>query len=76
MLPRLINHQLELNQFVIEFNAKHSADPNLMPHKYYNEKFVSKYKFIRPDGMISIGDIDFFLEMDMGTENKKQLIDK
>ena len=61
---------------MFDFKDKHASNTQLPSFKYFNEKFVSKYKFIRPDGMISINDIDFFLEMDMGTENKKQLIEK
>lgn len=76
MLPRLINHQLELNQFVFEFRNKHKADTSLLPYQFFNEKIASKYKFIRPDGMLSINGVDFFLEMDMGSETKKQLLDK
>lgn len=76
MLPKLINHQLELNQFVFDFKEKHKTNPTLQPYKFINEKTTSKYKFIRPDGMISISQVDFFLEMDMGTETKKQLLDK
>ena len=76
MLPRLINHQLELNQFVFDFKGKHKAEANPQTYRYVNEKMASKYKFIRPDGMITIGDVDLFLEMDMGSETKKQLLDK
>ncbi|MEK3956001.1 MULTISPECIES: replication-relaxation family protein [unclassified Psychrobacillus] len=72
MYPKLINHQIHLNQFVIEYMA---TQPSI-PWRYYDEKYVSQYTSIRPDGMISFADIDLFLEMDMGTESRKQLCDK
>lgn len=70
--PKLINHQIHLNQFVIDFK-KLNLNVN---YKYFDEKYVSQYTGIRPDGMLSILDTDFFLEMDMGTESKKQLLEK
>lgn len=74
MHPRLINHQVHLNQFVLEFMAQ-ARD---LGHRwtYFDEKHVSQYFTIRPDGLIQIYDTDFFIEMDMGTENQKQLNDK
>lgn len=72
--PRLINHQVHLNQFVLEFKAL--AQDYGYNCNYYDEKFVSQYFTIRPDGLIQIFDTDFFVEMDMATENKSQLIDK
>ena len=74
MNPRLVNHQVHLNQFVLEF--KERAKERGLKWKYYDEKYVSQYFTIRPDGLIQLMDTDFFLEMDMGTESKKQLIDK
>jgi len=70
--PKNINHQIHLNQFVIEFQQQ-NQDIN---YKYFDEKYVSSYTNIRPDGMLSILDTDFFLEMDMATESKKQLFEK
>jgi hypothetical protein len=70
--PKHINHQVHLNQFVIDFQTK-ELDYNW---KYYDEKYVSNYTHIRPDGLLSILDTDFFLEMDMSTESKKQLCEK
>lgn len=67
-----INHQVHLNQFVLDFVSK-------MPDvtwKYYDEKYVSQFANIRPDGMLTILDTDFFLEMDMATESKRQLTQK
>ncbi|WPS85475.1 replication-relaxation family protein (plasmid) [Brevibacillus halotolerans] len=70
--PKNINHQIHLNQFVIDFQQL-KLD---IHYKYFDEKHVSKYTNIRPDGMISLLDTDFFLEMDMATESKKQLYEK
>ncbi|MFI3211229.1 MAG: replication-relaxation family protein [Peptostreptococcaceae bacterium] len=75
MLPRLIPHQVFLNQFVLDFKTicSFAKEDNWA---YFDEKFVSKYTFIRPDGLIEFKDTDYFLELDMNTESKKQLIDK
>lgn len=69
---KYMNHQLNLNQFVLEF-SKENTDKEWY---YYDEKYLSKYSSIRPDGMISVQDFDIFLEMDMSTESKKQLSEK
>lgn len=74
MSPRLINHQVHLNQFVLEFMAL--AKDYGHTFNYYDEKHVSQYFTIRPDGLIQIFDTDFFIEMDMGTESQKQLTEK
>lgn len=74
--PRLIDHQVNLNEFVLKFKQ---LAKNLYPNErfnYYDEKFTSRYSIVRPDGLLSIGNLDLFLEMDMGTESKKQLDDK
>lgn len=70
--PRYINHQLSLNQFLIDFKLK---DYDIY-WKYYDEKHISQFKGIRPDGLLNMLDIDFFIEIDMATESKKQLYDK
>lgn len=72
MYPKLINHQIHLNEFVIQFQQLKPP----IKWKYYDEKYVSQYSGIRPDGMLSLPDVDIFLEMDMATESKKQLHDK
>lgn len=74
MHPRLVNHQVHLNQFMLEFQE--IAKKKCLKWKYFDEKYVSQYFTIRPDGLIRMFDTDFFLEMDMGTESKKQLFDK
>lgn len=82
MHPRLINHQVHLNQFVLDFkrickNIDKQYNSDIFSKiSYFDEKHISKYKLIRPDGLISAFNTDFFLEMDMSTESKKQLIEK
>jgi hypothetical protein len=72
LYPKNINHQVYLNQFVVDFTSMKIDSA----WKYYDEKYVSQYNSIRPDGMLSVYDTDFFLEMDMGTESRKQLCEK
>lgn len=74
MSPRLINHQVHLNQFILEFS--NIAEDYGYTFNYFDEKHVSQYFTIRPDGLIQIYDTDFFIEMDMGTESQKQLTEK
>lgn len=76
MLPKNIPHQVHLNQFMIDFKTIYEKNNIPLTWEYYDEKYVSQYTKIRPDGMISILDTDLFLEMDMSTESKAQLIDK
>lgn len=68
LYPKNIHHQVSLNQFVIDFQSLNLD----IPWKYFDEKHA-QYASIRPDGIISVVDTDFFLEMDMGTESRKQL---
>lgn len=72
ILPRNINHQVHLNDFVIDFMSN-KCD---IPIKYADEKFMNTYTSVRPDGLFSFGDVDVFLEMDMATEKKSQLYEK
>lgn len=72
--PRLVNHQVHLNQFVLEFER--IARERGIKWKYYDEKYVSQYLSIRPDGLIQLLDTDFFVEMDLGSESQKQLNEK
>ena len=74
MNPKIINHQTNLNDFIIKFKKK-AKEINLK-WKYQDEKFLSQYVNIRPDGLIRIMNTDFFLEMDMCTESKNQLVAK
>ncbi len=66
---RNINHQLELNHFVLR-RAKEKT------FEYYDEKYISTIiKGARPDGVI-VDDKLLFLEMDMNTEREKALNEK
>ena len=82
MHPRLINHQVHLNQFVLDFKrysiiSDKNYNTNLYNKlKYTDEKHLSSYVGIRPDGKVSLMDIDFYIEMDMSTESKSQLEEK
>lgn len=67
-----IRHQLHLNQFALDLKKLNLPGPN----QYYDEKHLVYYKDIRPDGLYSTLEIDFFLEMDMGTESVAQLKQK
>lgn len=73
MNPRLVNHQIGLNEFVLMFQNRAPDDLNW---KHYGEKFVSSYFGIRPDAMIRLFDLDIFLEQDMNTESEYQLLKK
>ena len=82
MHPRLINHQVHLNQFILDFKrycivTDKQYNTNLYNKLHYtDEKHLSSYAGIRPDGQITLMDIDFYIEMDMSTESKKQLEEK
>lgn len=71
--PRFINHQIFLNQFVLDFTKMFNAKSFNYNFKYYDESYLSKYAIVRPDGLIRIGKLDLFLEEDTGTERSKQL---
>lgn len=73
MNPRLVTHQVGLNEFILQFERQ--APPKLN-WKHYGEKFVSSYFGIRPDAMIRLYDVDIFLEQDMNTESEHQLLGK
>lgn len=70
--PKYISHQLCLNQFFIDFKLREYD----AYWKYYDEKYISQFQNIRPDGLLTMFDIDFFIEIDMGTESKNQLYEK
>lgn len=69
---KYISHQLSMNQFLIDFKLREHD----IYWKYYDEKYISDFRNIRPDGLLRVLDIDFFLEMDMATESKSQLYEK
>ncbi len=70
--PRYISHQLSLNDFMINFKLEEHD----VHYKYLDEKHISELGNIRPDGLLRLLDVDFFLEMDMATESKAQLYEK
>ena len=76
MLPRLIPHQIYLNQFALDFANLYNHANLKQAWSYYDEKYVSQYNVIRPDGLIRIKDMDFFLELDMASESVAQLEEK
>lgn len=76
MLPKAIPHQIHLNQFVLDFRRLYDYCGYTEPWEYFDEKHMSMYTRIRPDGLIRFMNTDFFLEEDMNTENKNQLITK
>lgn len=73
--PRFAAHQIGLNNFLIAFKTLNEERIHTK-FTYYDEKFASKYKTVRPDGIISTPEIDFFLEQDMNSESLKQLVEK
>lgn len=71
---RLIDHQVEMNEFLLRFSSLY---PQTGPKfEILDEKYCSYFSIIRPDSLIRIGEIDLFVEQDMGTESSKQLNDK
>lgn len=69
---KLIPHQLLLNQFYIDlYNSEINCS-----YKYEDAKHASFFRDIAPDAFLIANDIQFFIEMDLGTESKKLLIDK
>lgn len=77
---RLINHQVHLNQFMFEFGERVKdfklTNGQGLTWNYFDEKHNSKFVGMRPDGIITFLDTDFFIETDMATESKKQLEEK
>lgn len=71
--PTFISHQYHLNQFVLDFLNRFKDIKN---YRYQDEKHIKNYVGIRPDAILRMLDIDFFLEMDMGTEDIRHLREK
>lgn len=73
MKESVIEHQLALNEFVLNFGCLDHG----FNYKYYDEIYISSViKNIRPDGILKIQDDYYFLEMDMNTERQSQLTGK
>lgn len=69
---KYVKHQTSLNDFVLEYMCQYKEEVD-----YYDEKFISgNSTILRPDGMIRLKNADLYLEQDMGTESRKQLMDK
>lgn len=69
---RLIPHQILLNQFYIDF-TKLNLNFN---YTYQDAKHATKFFDVAPDGILTAKDTYYFIETDLGTENKKLLSDK
>lgn len=71
---KFIPHQYNLNCFSIA--ALKLLKNNGIECEYEDERHTSKYRTIRPDGVLYTDYCDYFLEMDMGTETEFQLNEK
>ena len=69
---KLIPHQLYLNQFYIDFKFLNLNNT----YKYEDAKHGTTFIDVAPDAFLIANDIQFFIEMDLGTEGKKLLTDK
>lgn len=65
-------HQYCLNCFVLRLEEIYKHNKFL----YEDERHINSFVGIRPDGIFTTNNTVFFLEMDMGTENAKQLSEK
>jgi len=74
MHPKIINHQMHLNAFAMEFESY--TTPNNY-FRYFDEKLMPPASnFMMPDAMAELSDYYVFLEMDMGTEAGGRLAQK
>ena len=74
MHPKIINHQMHLNSFVLEFE---SYAKQIGYFRYFDEKFMPPASnFMMPDAMAELDDYYVFFEMDMGTEAGSRLAQK
>ena len=69
---KFATHQYNLNCFAIRLMDLFSETKYL----YEDERHINSFVGIRPDGIFTIENTTYFLEMDMGTENQKQLQEK
>lgn len=70
--PRLIPHQIYLNQFYIDF-TKLGYNLN---YTYKDSKHATSFFDVAPDAILTTQNTHFFIETDLGTESKKLLIEK
>lgn len=74
MHPKIINHQMHLNAFSMEFESYASE---VSYFRYYDEKFMPPASaFMMPDAMVELANCYVLLEMDMHTENGGRLTKK
>lgn len=74
MHPKLINHQMHLNSFAMEFES-YTCNDNYF--RYYDEKFMPPASnFMMPDAMVELSSCYVLLELDMGTEAYGRLAQK
>lgn len=69
---RLIPHQIYLNQFYIDFTKLNCN----LTYSYKDAKHSKAFYNIAPDAILTAKDTYYFIETDLGTENKKLLSDK
>lgn len=71
MDPKLINHQIHLNSFAIEFESYARGN---VEYTYYDEKFMPPVSgYMMPDAMIELPDQFLLIEMDMNSETYTRL---
>ncbi len=72
---RLLNHQLLLNYFVLEYIEY--ADEHGIQYEYYDLLFAPKCsERMMPDGVLVLKDRIVLLEMDTGTERQDRLVNR
>ena len=69
-----IPHHLSLVQFLLDFQSSLDSSPyNYLPCSMNIEVYDRDYELIRPDAILNLSGILFFIEQDMGTEDVRQL---
>lgn len=85
MKKNLLNHQLTKNNFMLKFQNliakpefKDLMDQSHIQFKYqyFDEKYLTTYRMMRPDSVLHVANTDYFIEEDMATESAQQLKDK
>ena len=69
---KFATHQYNLNCFALRLMDSFKDNYFL----YEDERHINSFVGIRPDGIFTLNNTVYFLEMDMGTENVKQLQEK
>ena len=69
-----IPHHLSLVQFLLDFQSSFDSSPyRHLPCSVNMEVYDRDYELIRPDAILNLSGILFFIEQDMGTEDVRQL---